>query len=121
MPNRQLDEQERKKAGELLGRIRSELKLLSGGDQNLLFAYRRNIYKQLTYDERGTPTQRRIIKAQKLIQQNYKCANPDCNKDLRGIESDLHRFEAAPGYTLENTELLCHPCHRKQQADQGFA
>jgi hypothetical protein len=120
MPNRQLDSEESKKAVELLSYVRSKLTELSNGDANLLFAYRRKIYKELTYDERGKPAHRRIIKAQKLIQQNYRCANPDCQKDLRSIESELHRFEAAPGYTLENTELLCRPCHRKQQADRGF-
>src|SRR5438105_14237822 len=115
MPNRQLDKEELKKAGELLDLIRIKLNELSGDDRNLLFAYRRKIYKELTYDERGKPMQRKILKAQKLVQQDYKCAKPECKTDLRAGEPELHRFEAALKYTPENTELLCRECHRKQQ------
>jgi hypothetical protein len=121
VPNRQLDNGESKKAAELLGRVRRELDLLSGGDANLLFAYRRKLYKELTYDERGKPTERRILKTQKLVQQDCKCANPECpHADLRSVEVHLHRLEAALGYTIENTELLCRDCHIKQQADRGY-
>jgi hypothetical protein len=46
LANRQLDKAEQKKASDLLARIRSELNGLSGDDPNLLFAYRRKIFKR---------------------------------------------------------------------------
>ena len=119
MANRQLTRDELKKASELIGRIRHDLQQLTEGDSDLLFAYRRKIYKELTYDERGKPMQRRILKAQKRIEQNGKCA--DCGLDLGTGELDLHRIEASLGYTLENTRLVHRDCHRKQQAKRGFA
>jgi hypothetical protein len=119
MPNRQLTKDELQQCAELLSHIRSELNALSAGNKHVLFAYRRKVYKELMYDERGKPTQRRILKAQKRIEQDGKCAH--CGKELGGGELDLHRIEAALGYTLENTRLVHRECHRKQQAERGFA
>ena len=53
MPNRTLSPDELLHANELLEEIRARLKSIAGGDSALLFAYRRKIYKELTYDERG--------------------------------------------------------------------
>ncbi len=121
MPNRQLSKEELRKADELLGWITEKIKELSDGDPDLLFAYQRRLWTRLQYAERGKPMQRRLLKAQKLVLQNYKCANPKCQKDLRSGQPELHRFQAPLGYTLENTELLCRECHRAQQAAQRFA
>ena len=119
MPNRQLDKEEQSKATELLARIRVELQALSNGDANLLFAYRRKLFKELMYDERGKPMQRRKLKDQKWKEQRGKCAI--CGDDLPTTETELDRFDAAKGYTTENTRLVHHACHRKQQAERGFA
>lgn len=51
MANRQLSKEELETANALLNRIRSELIGLSNGNADLLFAYRRKIYKELTYDD----------------------------------------------------------------------
>lgn len=53
MPKRNLDTEELKGAKELLTDIRERLTKLAGGDPLLLFAYRRNVMKELGYDERG--------------------------------------------------------------------
>jgi UTP:GlnB (protein PII) uridylyltransferase len=65
MPHRNLDSDELKHANELLAEIRKKLVYLSGGDPLLLFAYRRKIYKELGYDERGKPGERAKLKALK--------------------------------------------------------
>lgn len=64
MPNRNLNSEELKKAHSLLGEIRERIDLLAGGDSDLRFAYRRKLYKELIYDERGKPMSRRKIKIQ---------------------------------------------------------
>jgi hypothetical protein len=65
MRTRHLDEKEFRKAAKLLDLVRSKLTTFSNGDPELLFAYRRKIYKELTYDERGKPMFRRHLKKQK--------------------------------------------------------
>ena len=52
MPNRTLSPNELLNANALLVEVRARLKALAGGNSALLFAYRRKIYKELTYDER---------------------------------------------------------------------
>ena len=37
----------------MLGEVRTRLNALAAGDLELLFALRRKVYKELTYDERG--------------------------------------------------------------------
>lgn len=52
MPNRNLTPDELKLANELLAGIRERLIKLAGNDPQLLFAYRRKVSKELSYDER---------------------------------------------------------------------
>ena len=66
MANRQLTPEELKHANALLDEIRIRLETLSAGDKNLLFAYRRKIFKELTYDERSKPMARRKLKEQNM-------------------------------------------------------
>jgi hypothetical protein len=47
--NRNLSSEELKMARSLLDEIREKLDVLAAGDLNLLFAYRRKIYKELIY------------------------------------------------------------------------
>lgn len=116
--SRRLSEAESKKANALLNKIRARLQALSAGDSDLHFAYRRRIHIRLMHDERGTPNHRRKLKAQKWINQNGRCAI--CRKKMPKSESELDRFKASAGYTLKNTRLVHHTCHRKQQARRGF-
>jgi len=102
MPNRNLDAEELKLAFVLLDEIRAKLEALAGGDTSRLFAYRRKIYKELVYLERGKPMARRKIKIQKHDQQQGKCAH--CNDSMTIQYSELDRKNAVDGYTLENTE-----------------
>ena len=108
-----------KEINDLLDEIRGRLKELSGDDKALLFALRRRIYIRLTYDERGSPAHRAKLKNQKWKHQRGKCAI--CQEDFPVTEAELDRLDAPAGYTPENTRLIHHACHRKQQADRGFA
>jgi hypothetical protein len=118
MPNRNLDAEEMKKANSLPSEIRTRIDELADGDALLLFAYRRKIYKELIYLERGKPMARRKVKIQKFDQQHGKCAH--CSEDMTILYSELDRKNAADGYTLENTELVHAKCHQARQAAKGY-
>jgi hypothetical protein len=120
MATRQLssDEVERL-ANPLLAEIRSKLQQLSGGDASLMWALRRKIAKELTYDERGKPTHRRLLKAMKRGEQQNKCA--ECASELPEKNAVLDRFEAMKGYTPENTRLLCQPCDIRIQGERKYS
>jgi hypothetical protein len=116
--NRRLDPNELSNANELLHQIRTRLALLSGGDADLLFAYRRKIAKELTYDERSKPMDRRRLKAAKRLEQHGLC--PICNKAPPLSYNVLDRTRAADGYTPANTRLICEACDRAVQASRSF-
>jgi UTP:GlnB (protein PII) uridylyltransferase len=118
MANRRLTSDELERANDLLADVRSKLDALAGGDKDLLFAYRRKIAKELGYDERGKPVERRILKAQKRVEQGGLCAI--CRKPLPEKYAELDRLNAADGYTRENTRLIHHECHIVQQASKGY-
>lgn len=118
MPNRNLEVEELKRANSLLKEIRTKIDVLADGDVLLRFAYRRKIYKELIYDERGKPAPRRKIKIQKFDQQHGKCAH--CNEDMTIKYSELDRRNAVDGYTVENTELVHAKCHQIRQAEKGY-
>jgi hypothetical protein len=118
MPKKQLSEDEIQAANSILDDVRVRLAELSKGDPELLFALRRRVYIRLQYDERGTPQHRNKLKNQKWKEQRGKCAI--CHDDLPEIGAELDRFDAAAGYTKENTQLIHHECHRKQQAERGY-
>ena len=119
MPNRQLSSEELAQAKTLLEDIRLKLQKLSGDDAALLFAYRRKVYKELTYDERSKPTVRRKLKDQKWKQQPGLCAI--CSNPLPETYTVLDRHDAAKGYTQENTQLVHQECDVKNQASKGYA
>jgi hypothetical protein len=118
MPNRNLNAEELKRANSLLNEIRAKIDELADGDALLLFAYRRKIYKELIYLERGKPMARRKIKIQKFDQQCGKCVH--CKEDMTIRYSELDRKNAADGYTMENTELVHAKCHQARQAAKGY-
>jgi hypothetical protein len=120
MTTRKLTDEEREKANALLHTIRQNLDELSGGDRTLRFAFNRKISKELQYDERGTPVERRVLKGQKFGEQGGIC--PVCNDALepRGRNAELDRLEAMDGYTAANTRLVHHQCHRESQEEREF-
>ena len=122
MPNRMLSAEELKRLfAPLLTDVRAKLKSLSADDPALLFALRRKLYKELSYDERGKPMQRKVLKAAKYAEQGGKCAI--CGEQLEemGKNAVLDRAEAIKGYVSTNVRLICSACDRRAQAERGFA
>ena len=119
MPNRQLTTEELLKANELLADIRKRLETLAEGDNDLLFAYRRKVFKELTYDERDKPSVRRKLKDQKWKEQRGLCAI--CGKPLPEKYTVLDSFNAIDGYTKDNTRLIHSECDVAQQESKGYA
>ncbi len=119
MPNRRLSIEKLEKANALLAEVRAKLEALSGGDKDLLFAYRRKVYKELTYDERDKPMVRRKLKDQKRKEQRGLCVI--CKEPLPGKYTVLDRLRAVDGYTRENTRLIHQACDVKHQESKGYA
>ena len=120
MPTRKLTEEELGRVRPLLEQVRQSLKDLSGGDSELLFAYRRKLTKELSYDERSKPSQRKTLKRRKLIDQHGKCAT--CGNPLppAALGAVLDRLNAMDGYTDANTRLICRDCDITIQRQRGF-
>jgi hypothetical protein len=79
---------------------------------------RRKVYKELMYDERGKPMQRRALKMFKRKEQGDRCA--ECHAELPKTNVVLDRREAMKGYTKENTRLLCRDCDYGIQQERAF-
>ena len=119
MSNRILTKEETKKLFEpLLNLVNSRLEKLSMEDKPLLWALRRKLAIRLIYAERGTPMQRRRLKAQKRKQQNNLCAL--CKKKLPQTDVVLDRLKAMDGYNAKNTRVLCRDCDFKVQTKRRF-
>lgn len=103
----------------LIRLVRERLDELSGGDPALRFALNRKLFKDLSYDERGKPMNRKALKAQKRRDQSGICT--ECRAPLPETDAVLDRFSAIEGYTPENTRLICSPCDRRIQHERGFA
>jgi ribosomal protein L44E len=120
MPNRKLSETELHDLFRpLLDQTRVRLRELSGDDEKLHCALRRKLAKELSYDERGKPGERKQLKAYKRGEQRGKCA--ECGHELPKTNAVLDRIEAMAGYTPENTRLICRECDFKIQSSRGFA
>jgi ribosomal protein L44E len=118
LPNRRLTEQELDNLALLLTNVRQRLRELAGGDDALFWALRRKLWKELVYDERSKPAQRRALKTKKRVEQANKCAS--CHEILPEMYAVLDRFDAMKGYTAENTRLLCPGCDARIQQERGF-
>jgi hypothetical protein len=118
MPNRVLTPAELKAFRPLFKSVLAQLDSLSGEDKALFWALQRKLAKSLIYEERGTPTHRRRLKALKRKQQNGLCALRDCPLPEKNVVLD--RIEAMKGYTPENTQLLCRECDYKLQVERRF-
>src|SRR5437868_964887 len=103
MPNRRLTTEELDLANAILDATRHRLNEAAQGDQDLLFALRRKIAKELTYDERSKPMVRRALKTKMRALQNGLC--PLCKEQLPERYCVLDRFNAADGYVAENVRL----------------
>jgi len=119
MTNRRLTTTELADARVLLVMVRAGLHQLAKGDQDLLFALRRKVYKELVYDERSKPSVRRQLKIQKRKEQNELCVL--CTKPLPEKYCVLDRFDAVLGYTRENTRLICPDCDTLTQKSRGYS
>lgn len=119
MSNRQLTPDELEQLFRpLMTGVREQLLRLSAGDTELHWALRRKLAKELTYDERSRPGDRRALKAYKRGEQKNKCAL--CGLELPEKYATLDRLEAMKGYTKENTRLICRECDIKVQEERGY-
>jgi hypothetical protein len=108
-------------ADEVLQNIRKQLQDRSAGDTLLLHHLRRRIVKNLGYDEKSTPYERKKLKQRKMIEQNGICAI--CRNALpdRGYLAVLDREVAHLGYTDANVRLIHRDCDIQVQEERGFA
>jgi hypothetical protein len=118
MPNPRLTPDQLGIARSLLDEIRARLIDLSGGEKELLFAYRRKVYKELMHDERSKPMVRRRLKQIKMKEQGGLC--PICKGPLPEKGAVLDRARAVEGYTPENTRLIHAACDEAHQAAKGY-
>ena len=119
MPNRQLTPSERIDASKILADIKESISAVSNKDLSLEWAMRRYIYKQLIYEERRPPMERRALKVKLRAKQNGLC--PLCGKELPAKGAVLDRIEAMKGYVEENTRLLCPICDTKVQEQRHYS
>ena len=118
MANPRLTPEQLYLARTLLDEVRARLTDLSGGDKELLFAFRRKVYKELMHDERSKPMVRRRLKLLKMKEQEGVC--PLCNEPLPEKGAVLDRTHAVDGYTPENTRLIHAACDVAYQAAKGY-
>jgi hypothetical protein len=83
VPNRRLTDEERDHLLPLLNDVRERLRVLAGDDAELLWALRRKLYKELMYDERGKPMQRRALKTFKRKEQEAAAPSARANSPTR--------------------------------------
>jgi hypothetical protein len=120
VPNRQLSHTEREQLfAPLLVEVRRRLRDLASDDDALHWALRRKLFKELVYDERSKPMQRKALKAKKRKEQSGLCGL--CQSPLPERDTVLDRRQAMKGYTAENTRLICRSCDTNIQSRRGYA
>lgn len=104
----------------ILDDIRAKLISISADDPELLFAFRRKIYKELHYDERSKPRARTRLKRAKYKEQNGICTH--CGNQLpdKGLYAVLDRNINFDGYTIENTDLIHSECDQEIQRKRRY-
>ena len=108
-----------RRARPILAKVRKFIDGAAGRRPLLKFKIRRYIYKQLSYDERGKPATRRLLKHKKYRQQRGVCTW--CHRKLRqAVYAELDRKVAWKGYTESNTQLIHARCHHAQQRARGY-
>jgi len=117
---RQLTAEEREQLFKpLFKKVIRMLSTASDGDAALLWALQRKLRKEVMYLERGTPQERRKLKALKRKEQNNKCLL--CGEVLPERNIVLDRIRPIDGYTPENVRLLCSQCDTNEQIKKGYA
>lgn len=118
MSNPRLSESQVEQAQKAIGKIRKEIRKIANNDPNLIFAFRRKIYKELIYDERGKPLERKRLKEKIVKKQKGLCRI--CKRKLPSRGSVLDRREAIKGYNEKNVRLICEKCDRAVQEKRKF-
>ena len=118
MTNPMLNSQQLLLANHILNRVRADILSAALGDSDTLFALRRKIAKELSYDERGKPAQRKRLKHLMRRKQNGFCAL--CTSSLPEKNCVLDRIEAKVGYREDNVRLLCQVCDFSVQSQKDF-
>ena len=118
MPNPQLNEIQLKQAHKLIAKFRKEIETLAKNNPKAIFAFRRKIYKELMYDERSKPMERKKLKDKMRKKQKGVC--PLCRQGLPERGAILDREEAIRGYTEKNVRLICLNCDKKVQEERGY-
>jgi len=118
MPNPQLNKDQLKQAHRLIEKVKKEIEKLAQNDPEVVFAFRRKVYKELMYEKRGKPVERKKLKEKMWKKQKGIC--PLCKQKLleRGVVLD--RTRAIEGYKEGNVRLICPDCDRKVQETRGF-
>ncbi len=120
MANPRLNDEQRENSYKpFLKKVVDDLHRVFADDPRALWAARRKLAKDLTYMERGTPYERRQLQQQKMTDQKGLCAI--CGKELPERGAELDRQEAYKGYTPENTRLVHHECHVRDQAEKNYS
>ncbi|MDO8452250.1 MAG: hypothetical protein Q7S79_00705 [bacterium] len=118
MSNPQLGETQLEQAHRLIAKIRKEIEILAKNNPETTFAFRRKIYKELMYDERSKPAERKKLKDKMWKKQKGIC--PLCKEELLERGAVLDRIKAIKGYKEENVRLICPSCDRKVQEKRGY-
>lgn len=118
MSNPQLNEKQLTQAHRLIAKIKKEIETLGKNNPQAIFAFRRKIYKELMYDERSKPRERKKLKDKMWKKQKGICLL--CKQELPEKGAVLDRTEAIKGYVEENVRLLCPGCDKKIQEGRGF-
>jgi hypothetical protein len=80
----------------------------------------RKISKELSYDERLKPAQRKKLKLKMYKLQNGLCANCGKSLPLLALGAVLDRQNPMAGYTVENVKLICRPCDEEIQKSRSY-
>jgi len=118
MTNPQLNEIQLIQAHKLIAKIKKEIDMLAKNNPEAIFAFRRKIYKELMYDERNKPMERKKLKDKMRKKQKGIC--PTCKQGLPEKGAVLDRTEAIKGYVEKNVRLLCPECDKKIQEARRF-
>ena len=102
----------------LIAQVRELIRNASDGDTSLYWALRRKLYKELSYDERGTPSHRKALKKRLRKLQNGLCSH--CNNPLPESGAVNDRIDAIAGYTDDNVLLVCPDCDTSIQQSRGY-
>lgn len=118
MPNPTLNEEQRDAAMAIVRDVDARIRALAAGDENLSFAFLREVSKELVYLERDSPAKRKRVKRAVWKAQGEKCA--ECGNPIQLRYSVADRRDATKGYVAENLEIIDAECDRARQERKRF-